>query len=69
MKGSLSRPEKQQEQRFSKLAFAKNKIFNVRDNQKIIQMDDVLVAFEMYGANKNRVGKEVSSAPPMFMYT
>lgn len=53
---------------FSKLAFAKNKIFNVRDNQKIIQMDDVLVAFEMYGANKNRAGKEVS-APPMFMYT
>jgi len=54
---------------FSKLAFAKNKIFNVRDNQKIIQMDDVLVAFEMYGANKNQEGKEVSSAPPMFMYT
>jgi hypothetical protein len=54
---------------FSKLAFAKNKIFNVRDNQKIIQMDDVLVAFEMYGANKNRAGKEVSSGPPMFMYT
>ncbi len=53
---------------FSKLAFAKNKIFNVRDNQKIIQMDDVLVAFEMYGANKNRAGKEVSE-PPMFMYT
>lgn len=53
---------------FSKLAFAKNKIFNVRDNQKIIQMEDVLVAFEMYGANKNRAGKEVS-APPMFMYT
>lgn len=53
---------------FSKLAFAKNKIFNVRDNQKIIQMDDVLVAFDMYGANKNRAGKEVY-APPMFMYT
>lgn len=53
---------------FSKLAFAKNKIFNVRDNQKIIQMEDVLCAFEMYGANKNREGKEVS-APPMFMYT
>ena len=53
---------------FSKLAFAKNKIFNVRDNQKIIQIEDVLVAFEMYGANKNRAGNEVS-APPMFMYT
>lgn len=54
---------------FSKLAFAKNKIFNVRDNRKIIQIDDILVAFEMYGANKNRAEKEVSSAPPMFMYT
>ena len=53
---------------FSKLAFAKNKIFKVGVNERVIQMDDVLVAFEMYGANKNRAGKEVS-APPMFMYT
>jgi SpoVK/Ycf46/Vps4 family AAA+-type ATPase len=53
---------------FSKLAYARNKIFKVGDNQKIIQMDDVLVAFEIYVANKNKVGKE-GSAPPMFMYT
>jgi hypothetical protein len=53
---------------FSKLAFAKNKIFKVGDLERVIQMDDVLEAFELFGANKNRVGKEVS-APPMFMYT
>ena len=53
---------------FSKLAYARNKIFKVGVNERVIQMDDVLYAFEMYGANKNKVGKE-GSAPPMFMYT
>jgi SpoVK/Ycf46/Vps4 family AAA+-type ATPase len=53
---------------FSKLAFAKNKIFKVGVNERVIQMDDVLVAFEMYGANKNKIVREVY-APPMFMYT
>ena len=37
---------------FSKLTYARNKIFKVGDNQKIIHMDDVLCAFEMYGANR-----------------
>ena len=53
---------------FSKLAYARNKIFKVGVNERVIQMDDVLIAFEMYGANKNRAGKE-GSAVPMFMYT
>ena len=52
---------------FSKLAFAKNKIFNVGDLDRVIQMDDVLGAFELFGENKNRIGKE-ESAVPMFMY-
>jgi SpoVK/Ycf46/Vps4 family AAA+-type ATPase len=54
---------------FSKLAFAKNKIFKVGESEKVIQMEDVLGAFELYGANKNRIGKEESAAVPMFMYT
>ena len=53
---------------FSKLAFAKNKIFKVGGElERVIQIEDVLGAFELYGANKNKVGKEVS-AVPMFMY-
>ena len=53
---------------FSKLAFAKNKIFKVGgDLERVIQMEDVLGAFELYGANKNKVDKEGSSVP-MFMY-
>ena len=54
---------------FSKLAYARNKIFKVGVNERVIQMDDVLCAFEMYGANKNKVAKEGSAAVPMFMYT
>ena len=54
---------------FSKLAFPKNKIFNVGDLERVIQMEDVLGAFELFGANKNRIGKEESAAVPMFMYT
>jgi SpoVK/Ycf46/Vps4 family AAA+-type ATPase len=53
---------------FSKLAFAKNKIFKVGENEKVIQIDDILGAFELYGANKNRIGKEESATVPMFMY-
>jgi hypothetical protein len=53
---------------FSKLAFAKNKIFKVGGNEKVIQMEDVLGGFELYGANKNKMEKE-SAAVPMFMYT
>ena len=53
---------------FSKLSFAKNKIFKVGDMERIIQIDDVICAFKLYGANKNRVGKEMSTLP-MFMYT
>jgi SpoVK/Ycf46/Vps4 family AAA+-type ATPase len=52
---------------FSKLAFAKNKIFKVGELERVIQMKDILGAFELYGANKNRVDKEGSSVP-MFMY-
>jgi len=52
---------------FTKLAFAKNKIFKVGESEKVVQMEDVLGAFELYGANKNRVEKE-GSAVPMFMY-
>ena len=53
---------------FSKLAFAKNKIFNVGgDLGKVIQMEDVLGAFELFGANKNKEAKE-GSVVPMFMY-
>jgi hypothetical protein len=52
---------------FSKLAFAKNKIFKVGDLERVIQMEDVLEAFELYGANKNKEAKE-GSAVPMFMY-
>jgi SpoVK/Ycf46/Vps4 family AAA+-type ATPase len=54
---------------FSKLAFAKNKIFKVGDLERVIQMEDVLEGFELYGANKNRVDKEGNSGVPMFMYT
>ena len=55
---------------FSKLAFAKNKIFKVGgDLERVIQMEDVLGAFELFGANKNRVEKDGSAAVPMFMYT
>jgi energy-coupling factor transporter ATP-binding protein EcfA2 len=55
---------------FSKLAFAKNKIFNVGgDLERVIQMEDVLGGFELFGENKNRIGKEESAAVPMFMYT
>jgi hypothetical protein len=50
---------------FSKLAFAKNKIFNVGDLDRIIQMDDVLGAFELFGENKNKEAKE---GLPLFMY-
>jgi SpoVK/Ycf46/Vps4 family AAA+-type ATPase len=53
---------------FSKLAFAKNKIFKIGGNDRIIQMEDVVGAFELYGANKNRLEKE-ESAVPIFMYT
>jgi len=53
---------------FSKLAFAKNKIFKVgRELERVIQMEDVLGAFELFGANKNKMKKEESSLP-MFMY-
>jgi hypothetical protein len=31
-------------------------------------MEDVLAAFELFGANKNRLEKE-GNAVPMFMYT
>ena len=54
---------------FSKLAFAKNKIFKVGDMERIIQMDDIIGAFELYGANKNKVAKEGTDGVPMFMYT
>jgi SpoVK/Ycf46/Vps4 family AAA+-type ATPase len=54
---------------FSKLAFAKNKIFNVGGElERVIQMEDVFGAFELFGANKNRLEKE-RNAVPMFMYT
>ena len=54
---------------FSKLAFAKNNIFNVGgDLERVIQMEDVLGGFELFGANKNKVEKE-GSAVPMFMYS
>ena len=52
---------------FSKLAFAKNKIFKVGDLERVIQMEDVLGAFELFGANKNQAEKE-GSLLPMFMY-
>jgi len=52
---------------FSKLAFAKNKIFKVGELERVIQMEDVLGAFELYEANKNKMEKE-GSAVPMFMY-
>ena len=49
--------------------FAKNKIFKVGgDLERVIQMEDVLGGFELYGANKNKVDKERSTVP-MFMYT
>jgi ribosome biogenesis GTPase A len=54
---------------FSKLAFAKNKIFKVGELERVIQMEDVLGGFELFGENKNRIGKEESAAVPMFMYT
>jgi SpoVK/Ycf46/Vps4 family AAA+-type ATPase len=53
---------------FSKLAFAKNNIFTVGENEKVIQMEDVLGAFELYKANKNQLEKEGSTVP-IFMYT
>jgi SpoVK/Ycf46/Vps4 family AAA+-type ATPase len=53
---------------FSKLAFAKNKIFKVGDMERVIQMEDVLGAFELYVANKSKVEKEGSTVP-IFMYT
>jgi SpoVK/Ycf46/Vps4 family AAA+-type ATPase len=53
---------------FSKLAFAKNKIFKVGELERVIQMEDILGAFELYGANKNKMGKEESATVPMFMY-
>jgi hypothetical protein len=31
-------------------------------------MEDILVAFELYGANKNKIEKEGLAAVPMFMY-
>ena len=52
---------------FSKLAFAKNKIFKVGELERVIQMEDILGAFELYGANKNKMDKEGSTVP-MFMY-
>jgi hypothetical protein len=53
---------------FSKLAYAKNKIFKVGgDLERVIQMEDVLEGFELFGENKNKVAKE-GSAVPMFMY-
>jgi hypothetical protein len=46
----------------------KNKIFKVGwDLERVIQMEDVLAAFELFGANKNRVEKD-GSVLPMFMY-
>jgi len=32
-------------------------------------MEDVLGAFELYGANKNKEAKEGNAGVPMFMYT
>ena len=52
---------------FTKLAFAKNKIFKVGELERVIQMEDILGAFELYGANKNKMDKEGSTVP-MFMY-
>ena len=37
--------------------------------ERIIQMDDIIGAFELYGANKNKVAKEGTDGVPMFMYT
>ena len=54
---------------FSKLAFAKNKIFKVGvELEMVIQMEDILGAFELFGANKNREVKEANTVP-MYMYT
>lgn len=47
--------------------FTKNKIFKVEDLERIIQVEDVLGGFELFGANKNKEAKE-GSAMPMFMY-
>jgi len=54
---------------FSKLAYAKNNIFKVSGNmERIINIDDIMVAFELYSANKNKVANE-ESVVPMFMYS
>jgi hypothetical protein len=54
---------------FSKLAYAKNKIFKIGKNERIIQLEDVHFAFELYGSNKNKSTKEISTEVHLSMYT
>jgi len=49
---------------FSKIAYAKNRIFNPDENKKIITMDDFNLAFKMY----NFIDKKSNGAPVM-MYS
>jgi len=51
---------------FSKLAYAKNRVINPKNQDKIIRLDDMKTAYEMYLSNKKKEIKPME--PPNFMY-
>jgi len=48
---------------FSKLAYAKNRVFNTKNQDKIINLDDVKKAYEMYISNKKKDNKIIIDTP------
>ena len=48
---------------FSKLSYAKNRVFNIRNQDKIIRLDDVKQAYEMFLSNKKKDNKSISEVP------
>lgn len=52
---------------FSKLAYARNRIFSSAEHNKVIRLDDLKRAFEMYLSNKKK-DKIIINMPPAHMY-
>lgn len=52
---------------FCKLAYAKNRIF-IKNNDKIVQYNDIETAFKMYLQNKKKKSELTTSSAPMSMY-
>lgn len=52
---------------FTKLAYAKNRIFHSNNNARNITINDIEIAFKMYIENKKKI-VEKNNIPPQFMY-